>query len=1134
MSEFSHVHGHSYHSNWNGPDALSSPEALVKRAQEIGLESICITDHASLSGVPDFAKAAAEAGIKPVVGTELYVCSDPAWRPQKETEDGAASEEGRGRRDYNHLIAIAHNWDGFIELCGLLSKAHDAPNFYRRARNAITDIYDTKHLTFSTACAGGILKRGDADCVVKEMLDALGRDRLFLEIQPHNDQGQIIVNKKAVELRDKLGMKLVAAQDFHYANPSDNGVHEVMLAVGSHDVMSNPNRWRYPVDDLYIKNKAEMVRAFTPWVRGGLLTPAMLAESFASADNIVASTDFKWTDMPVSLPQMATDEKAAVLQIAVTALKARNLASRPEYISRLKYEMEVLIEAGILNYFLILHDIVKWSRENNIMVGPGRGSAGGSLVAYLLGITTIDPIVHGLLFERFYRPGRLDLPDIDTDFEDERRGDVLAYIERRYGKDNVAMVASYTKLKPKGAIKDVARVYEIGHMEANDVTKSIAVVDIQVDDEDAEAKHADEVLADPAVAAFFARYPVVEKPVRGMVGCMRGTGQHAAGVVIAGVPVAQRAAVMRKDDRRVVCWDKWTVEKMGLMKLDILGLRTMTILRHAAENVWAMRGRKIVYEDIPLDDAKTLALFDAGNTTGVFQCESRGMREVFKGCRVDKFGIVADIISLYRPGPMESIPRYQSAQTGASVPTYLHPLLEPILSPTFGQIIYQEQMMQVFSAVGGFSPAEADKMRKICGKKLGPDEFNKYAPPFIDGAVKKGVSEDVAREIFRTMSDFGIYSFNKSHAYAYAMIAFWTAYMKANYPAEFWAAHLSSTGNEEKLAMAVDDVIKDRISILPPDVNVSDAYKFVPVTEASIMAPLTSIKGIGEKQANMIVGARKGLIDQNGLSAGETRTEAKRVVEFDGTRCRAGSFTDEADFLTRVYARVVNSRVRGSLSLSGAMPWIQHDPDVLRQNRIDLIGSIMKEMIVVDLDAEMEFDESVKSKIARYMTDLNRLGKETYMPQVMPHAGAKPRIMVVLSTPEIKDERKGSLCNGDGWAIFYNAMREKLKVAPKDFYVTALYKCRKPPVGYTKWAEDYQTILEQEIDALKPPLIIALGADAVAYFGGKGSRASSLYGKVATYKRHPIVYGISPIREITENMTGAMNELSDLIAGIVV
>ena len=1111
---FHHLHGHSMFSNLQQPDALPSPEALVERAKELGLSHICITDHASVTGIPMLVKACAKAGIKPIVGTELYVCDDPSWRPEKGAET---------RRDYQHLVALAPTWEALEELFVLLSAANTEAQFYSKPRNSYAQVMASQHLIFMTACGGGVLARDDYAAKVAELDLALNLpgqpQRFYLEIQPHADERQAIINRRAVECRLALPhLKLVATQDFHYSRPGDEVTHEVVLAIGSKAVWSDPTRWKYPVNDLFVKDRGDMLRSFLPYIRQGILTAEQLTESFATTEEIAERcSGFAWRTIPISLPSMGADPDKQLMTMCIAAMKDRNLMANPEYVHRLQFEFGVIQKSGFLVYFLMLAEIIGWARSKGIMVGPGRGSSGGSLICYLIGITQIDPIVHGLIFERFYRPGRIDLPDIDTDFEDERREEVLDFIRGRFGDEFVANVASYMTLKPKGAIKDVARVFEINHIEANAATTAISVPDIQIEDAEAERQHTDAVLADPAVRNLFARYPVIETHVRKICGFMRGTGQHAAGVVIAGTPLTKHAVVSRRGERAVVNWDKRIIEDMGLMKLDVLGLRTLSILRNAAENVFKSRGLKISYPSIPLDDPKALAVFDAGDTTGVFQFESNGMRALLKGCNVTTFSVISDAVSLYRPGPMELIPVYTAAQTGKAAPHYEHPLLEPILRETHGIIIYQEQMMRIFVDVGGFDYAHADKMRKIVGKKLGPDEFKKHQGDFVEGAKLKGVEEAVANRVFEKMVAFAGYAFNKSHAVAYSVIAFWCAYMKANYPAEFFAAHLSNS-DDAQCILAMSEAKRMGIEVDMPSVIWSDAKKFTVVNDRRICAPLCAIKGVGEKAAEMIVGAREGTHDSNGLTMFETRTEAKGTITFNPAGVTKGHFVDGKDFMARIYKRIANAKVQRLLQECGAMPWAMPDHDALIMACREHLGHIFNETVKVSWSDTLLTDEFAQRGFGRILTEYNALAlsHDKHNGAVMPAVGSTPKIMVVFEKPSFKDQdakefgQDGTAVRPESFQLLRLLLNKHLGITRRELHITGIIKMKEPPLGWKAVEDRSRELFDAEVATLKPPVILAVGKAPIEHFAGKGAKVKELNGKIIMRGSTPVVCMSNP------------------------
>lgn len=1097
--QFQHLHGHSYFSNHNQPDALCSPQELVNAAVMNGLDSMCLTDHASVMGIPKLVSACKDAGIKPIIGTELYVTNNLDWRPADKTD--------KSRRKYKHLVALATNWDGFIELMGLLSKANEEDHFYYRPRNSLSEVAMTENVVFLTACAGGLLCDDEWKADLDFLYNKLGAERLYLEIQPHIDDAQFEVNRRAVQARAMYpDLKLVATQDFHYARPGQNVPHEVLLASGQHKTWTSPDRWRYPVDDLYVKSTNEMLEAFTRQIKLGVIEPSHVTEAVMTTIEVAAKLNVEWRKIPISLPKMSDDPERTLMEMCIAQMKERGFMGKPEYVERLMHEFEVLKSSGFLPYFLVLEDITTWCRTQNIMVGPARGSSGGSLICYLIGITQLDPIYHGLLFERFYRPGRLDLPDIDTDFEDERRGEVLTYIRERFGDEFVAGVANYNTLKAKGAIKDTARVFEVDHVEANRATSP---VDNNTEDE--------EVFEADTVKPFLAKHPLIEQNARQLCGVMKGMGQHAAGVVIAGVPLRDRTVIWRKDDRAIACWDKRVIEDMGLMKLDVLGLRTLSILRNAAENVFKRRGHKVDFNAIPLDDPEALRMFQEGATTGVFQFESTGMRSLLKSLNVDRFSVIADCNALYRPGPMDLIPEYTAAQTGQIVPHYDHPVLEPILGDTFGIIVYQEQMMTVFRDMGGFTYAEADLMRKIVGKKLGPDEFAKHEDDFVNGAIAKGIDAAIAKKVFKKMVSFAGYAFNKSHAVAYSVIAFWCAYMKAHYPAEFYAAHISNS-DEGQTMLAVSEAAKQGIKVRMPDINDSDAYHFYVLNDTTLQAPLCAIKGIGEKAATLIVQARNGLVDHQGLAPGESRTGSKgAVTEHDPALMRAGQFIDDKDFTTRIYKRVCNKKVQNLLERTGALPWSKVDDDEIRRTRIEVLGHIFKEQIAIDPEETLKFGALEQSELGkRVFMPLRTLAKANHKVGVLPNYGQKPRLMLIFDKPGWQDENAQMMGHDKAYEYVRKLLQQELGMSKRDLYITSFYKMREPAMGFDTVHEDCARLLQQEFDILDPPLVMAFGKNPIEFCAGKGSGVNENHARVVMKGTVPVICCKSPFSVLME------------------
>lgn len=1115
MSElFAHLHGHSHFSNLTVPDAIGTPTDLVARAKDIGLTSIALTDHGTVAGIPELVKAAAKAGIKPIVGSELYCCIDASVKPAK----------GEAKPPTAHVVALAKNWDGFIELCQMLSKAGRPEHFYYRPRTSFDDLANSKHLLFTTACQGGILCHPEHEQVMNKLAGELGKERLFVEIQPIFDDGQKATNRLAIATAERLGLDLVAAQDYHYPAPEMANTHEVLLTLRQlHDgiTWTSPNRqYYYPRGELYVRSPREMAAAFFRHVQAGELTAQQVATALRNSVKVTELTDFKWQKMPITLPVMSDNPAKTLLTICMAELKRRGLDTKPEYAARLKFEFETMLKSGFISYFLILRDIVQWARSNDVMVGPGRGSAAGSLISYLAGVTGIDPIQHGLIFERFYRPGRIDLPDIDIDFDQERRDEVLEYIRQRFGKENVAGIGNYNRLKGKSAINDAARIFSIPMDVVRAATAHVEEgKDLDIDPKlDAEQN----VFSVPEVKALFARFPTLDANARGLVGVLRTFGQHAAGVVISGEPIANRAQLMHRDEREVVCWDKRIVEEFGLMKLDVLGLRTMTILRKTRENIYRLTGRRLDYDAIPLDDALTLGMFNRADTTGIFQYESDFVRAVLKQINVNEFQVIADVTALARPGPMDMISEYVAVQTGAQVAHFDHPLLEPILKPTNGVLIYQEQLMRIWVELAGVTFAEADGIRKIVGKKLGEDEFRKYEGKFVEGCVTKGIDEQTAKRIFAKQISFAQYGFNLSHTVSYALIAYWTGYVKMHYPAAFFAAHLTCTDDGDKVALAVDEVRRLGFDVVMPCVNRSEAINFIPIDEKTIVAPLSAIKGVGEKASNAIVQARAGIMDSRGLKLGETRQEKGGLVSFDPTTTRAGDFISDQDFLGRVYKRVVNSGVQTKLSEVGAFPWCQPIQEVLRENRRKHLGAIAIEKVRVDATQTIDFSLDLRADLGRLLFDIGEYCSRRILEQMIPAFTAASRLMIVWEKPNQR-----GVGRGPDQAIISELLGRDLGMSISDFYMTSFYRFAKVPMSWETFDQDMTEFLNREVKIVKPPVILALGARPVKHF--TGMKPGESHGKVTMFGDIPVVTGKSPwlyFRDMNKMNGARLDELS--------
>ena len=1049
---------------------------------------MCLTDHASVAGVPAFYEACSKAGLAAIVGSELYVCTEAELplRPAK----------GEKIRSYVHLLALARNWDGMLELFALLSAANDPLHFYRRPRNTFEELHATKNLVFTTACMGGVLSRDDYALQVAELARCCGKDRVWLEIQALSAPGQHIINSRAVELSEKLGLGLVAAQDFHYAEPGGHVPHECMINIGTGFTMGDAGRRTYNTNELFVTSAADMLGMFAnAHIATGHLHKDHVLRAIANTRVVAEQLDFKWETFTPSLPVMSANPDATLMQLCLDSLRRRGLDRQLPYLERLKYEFGVLQKSGFLSYFLVLHDIVAWARSQEIMIGPGRGSAAGSLVTWLLGITSVDPLVHGLMFERFYRPGRIDLPDIDTDFEDVRRGEVLEYIVNRFGADNVSKVTTFSMLKARGAIKDVARIFNINNVEVNRAT--VAVTDGKLTD--------DEVFDQPTIKALFSRHEGLETYARALTGVIRGTGEHASGIIVAGEPISRRGVMVRPKEAGglpAVCWDMRQAEQQGLMKVDVLGLRTLQVLRRANDNLQAKTGERIDFETLPLDDRRVLQLFSEGKTVSIFQFESGGIRQALKEVGVSKFGDIVAVNALYRPGPMDLIPVYAYGKANPTGVLYAHPCLRPILEPTYGVMIYQEQVMQLAREVAGFDWVMVDKLRKAVGKKL-PVEMAKLEEDFVAGCIAtSGLDETLARNIWAQIEKFGGYGFNLSHAVCYSVIAYWTAYLKVYHPLEFCAALLSSTDNSDTVRAAVDDVTKDGITILPPDINRSAATLFIPVGHV-ILSPLNAIKGLGEKAADIIVATREGKMDRNGLTDGELRVTAKGTTTFDPTTASAGHFTSVNNLVSRVYGRVVNKKIVDILSACGAIP----DTPADKVRKAELLADTIQTKIEIGAGILPEMVEALYSRISPHLATM---APQVGVDPIPPACGSHPKLMIMLDKPEWQDRDKGELGHGDGFNVLRQVLLNDFGLKRPDLHVTSFYRFYKPPRGYESIDELMTKLMELEVGYLKPPLVLACGAGPVKFFTGE--KVGKMHGKMITWQGLSVLCLMSPVQ----------------------
>lgn len=870
--DFVHLHVHSEYSLLDGACRIKD---LVSEAKRQGMKALALTDHGVMYGAISFYKACLEEGIKPIIGVEAYVTNQPLDEKLK-----------KGEQELYHLVLLAENMTGYRHLMKLTTKAH-LEGFYYKPR--VTKEW-LRQFSEGLICLSGCLAGEIAQKLLKdeyskakeaalEYLDIFGAGNFFLELQDHGLLEQKKVNVQLLRLSEELGLPLVVTNDVHYIYQEDAFTHDCLLCIGTGKKMADSERLKFPGKEFYLKSKEEMVRLFPH-----------LPEAY---ENTVKIAERCQLDIPLGqriIPAYPVPKGHTSLSYLKEKCEEGLLQRYPQGVSqevrqRLNYELEVIGQMGYADYFLIVWDFMKFAHEQGIMTGPGRGSAAGSLVAYVLKITNIDPVKYNLLFERFLNPERISMPDIDIDFSDRRRDEVIQYVAEKYGKEHVAQIITFGTLGAKAAIRDVGRVLGIPLHVVDRLSKAIPsgpqVTLSKAWQESAELREL--VTGNDTLARLFQIATQLE-------GIARHTSTHAAGVVISEQPLTDYVPL--QDGHGGVPLTQYAMEdleEIGLLKMDFLGLRNLSLLEEilAIINHGKPEGERLRLEDIPLDDPKTFALLSAGDTTGVFQLESEGMRQVLKQLRPSSFEDVIAVLALYRPGPMDNIPLFIKAKHGEIEVEYPHPDLESILKDTYGVIVYQEQIMQIASKMAGFSLGEADLLRRAVGKK-NREILENEREHFVQGCLQEGYDLAVAEKVYDLIVRFANYGFNRSHSAAYALVAYQLAYLKAHHPVAFFASLLSTAlGNEEKIADYLAQARQRGIEILPPSVVTSDEQ--VTIEGNKIRLGLGVVKHVGRQAIE------------------EIKRERKKKP-----------FRNLLDFCQRVSLRVCNRKVIESLILAGA------------------------------------------------------------------------------------------------------------------------------------------------------------------------------------------------------------------------
>jgi DNA polymerase-3 subunit alpha len=896
-ASFVHLHSHTEFSILDGAARIAE---LFEGAARMGMPALAVTDHGNMYAALDFIEAGHKAGVKPIIGAELYVATRSRFEKSSREKDSS-----------RHLTVLAENDDGYRNLMKLVTIGHLEGFFYRpRIDKEVLASHARGLIGFSGCLASEVnehLKAGaseDAFAAAGEYRDIFGADNYFIELQDHGLEEQRRVLPRQLDLARRLGARTVATNDLHYTRKEDAPAHDVLLCIQTNSKVGEPGRFKFGAEEFYLKSPEEMRALFADH-------PEACDATLEIADRCEIRVEFGQLHLPPFAPPTAETQEAYLRRLVSEGAVRRYGEGLPQEASaRIAHELGIILTMGFAGYFLIVADLIAFARSRGIRVGPGRGSAAGSVVSYCLGITDLDPLRYGLIFERFLNPERRQMPDIDMDFDERRRSELIRYVTDKYGEDRVAQIITFGTIKGKQAIRDAARVLDLPYSIGDRLAKMyppailgkeaplVACFDQTFHWPDSEHNRND---AYPNAADLRKAYEEDEISrrvidiARQLEGLRRQVGVHAAGVVIGDRPLVEYLPLKRAEEVGgggiVTQYEMHGVENLGLLKMDFLGLRNLTVLTDSVANVRRTKGIDLDIDAVPLDDRKAYSMLSDGDTVGVFQLESPGMRDLIKRLRPDRFEDVMALVALYRPGPLGERMHLEYAERkhGNRAVEYLHPDLKPILEDTYAIILYQEQALRIAVDMAGFTMAEADTLRKAIGKKI-PTIMRAQREKFVGGCVAKGYSKDLAEKLWEMIDHFSGYGFNKAHSCGYAFIAYQTAYLKANHPIEYFAALLTSVkGNQDRMALYLAECRALGITVHPPDVNASDS-DYTPTSEGEIRFGLSAIRNVGENV----------------------------VAEIIRERERSGPFSSFADFCHRVDPVALNKRVVEAFVKAGA------------------------------------------------------------------------------------------------------------------------------------------------------------------------------------------------------------------------
>jgi uracil-DNA glycosylase family 4 len=1099
-------HALSVRSDFSIGESMLQIQHIIDKAKELNYESVALVDTMSLHAMVEFSNKAKKAGIKPIIGCRVRVAEDPTYRkPSK-----ASGEEEKPNPSYV-LKVYATDERGVKGLLKLLSKATSPEYFYYHARCGLADVLALEGVAISTGDLFGLFHVENAHSILGSLIDTFGKDKVFVELVPVNTPLFDTLNALACDSAKLLGAETLVTYPACYKG-DDAATLDVLGAITTNTQMSVGYRSKQFVKDFVFGDPATLVARVKQalarqikWAPASANKTAWL-KGLANTEVLADMCNYAFEKKPVCLPQMAPNEFMELGRKCIEGWKRRFTqpvlgylpppALIPTYKERLSYELGVLKSMGFSGYFLLVEDLVMWAKQNDIIVGPGRGSVGGSLVAYLLGITDVDPIRFNLLFERFINPERQDLPDADLDFMSSKRHLVVEYLAAKYGTDHVAGISNYSTLASASALRDTGRVYGMTGID-------LVATKLVPKEHGQSFTLAEAAKVVPELEQFRDDNQEVWGHALKLEGAMRSFSQHAAGVIVAGEPLTERAVVETRAGSPVVNWDKQVVEDWGLIKMDLLGLSTLDVLEIAKTYIKERHGKSIDYLKLKIDDPRVMDAFGRGDTTGVFQFESSGMknllRNLAKGGQLT-FEDITAATALYRPGPMDSglMDDFVAIKQGLKAITYDHPNMEDALKDTYGVIVYQEQVMQLAVDVAGFTRAQADHLRKAMGKK-DKDKMAEMRQKWIDGCeTKSSMNAGRAGNLFDKIEAFAGYGFNRSHAVEYSVISLWTMWVRVNYPAEYFAACMSIV-KEDKLPGLVNDARECGIEVLPPDINLSGS-KFTIPDDEHILAPFSAVKGISENTAERIVALRN---KNRGWKVARIKKKRDGTTEevwaSDDTAPVKGRFDTAEEFKTaaaemgsKVSIKCVeNLEEVGALAhlIPGSKP--PRHPD-RRKAQMELMPGLIIDAVKADRQTDVG-DKFLRAKVISLVQEYKKCDACDLAGQAHPTIRLKTNVkfMVVSDCPTWQEEKADKLLEGDAANCVKSAIKTA-NLAASEGYFTTLVKARKNDKFLTNGQlNGCRKFIERELELIKPSVVVALGSAAIKYFvpGIKGGTA---------------------------------------------